>query len=56
MNKFGAILKKILRVILWVTLGFVVLFILIALLIQIPAIQNKITGLAIDFVSSKTIL
>ena len=31
----GAILKKVMRVILWVTLGFVVLFILIALLIQV---------------------
>jgi len=54
MNKFGAILKIILRVILWMALGFVVLFILIALLIQVPAIQNKITGFAIEFVSSKT--
>ncbi|PKP52962.1 MAG: hypothetical protein CVT92_06255 [Bacteroidetes bacterium HGW-Bacteroidetes-1] len=54
MNKFGTILKKILRVILWVALSFVVLFILVALLIQVPAIQNKITGYAIDFVSSKT--
>lgn len=54
MNKYSAILKKVLRVILWIVLGFVVLFILIALLIQIPAIQNKITGYAIDFVSSKT--
>jgi hypothetical protein len=54
MNKFGAILKKILRVILWVALGFVVLFILIALLIQVPAIQNRITGYAVNFVSSKT--
>jgi len=54
MNKWGSFLKKTLRVILWVALGFVVLFILIALLIQVPAIQNRITGYAIDFVSSKT--
>jgi len=54
MNKFGAILKKILRVVLWIALGFVVLFTLIALLIQIPAIQNKISGYAVNFVSSKT--
>jgi hypothetical protein len=54
MNKYGVLLKKIVRVILWVAFSFVVLFILIAVLIQFPAIQNKITGYAIDFVSSKT--
>ncbi|MBK6967245.1 MAG: hypothetical protein IPH20_25955 [Bacteroidales bacterium] len=54
MKKIGAIPRKILKGILWVALGFMMLFILIALLIQVPAIQNKITGYAIDFVSSKT--
>ncbi|MBW6492323.1 MAG: translocation/assembly module TamB [Lentimicrobium sp.] len=43
------------KVILWVAFSFVVLFILIALLIQLPVIQNKITGFAIDFVSSRTL-
>ncbi len=54
MNRFGALLKKILKVTVWIAIGFVVLFILIALLIQFPAIQNKITGYAVNFVSSKT--
>ncbi|NTW25521.1 MAG: hypothetical protein HGA37_12555 [Lentimicrobium sp.] len=54
MIKLGVIMKKISKVILWITLGFVVLFILIAALIQVPAIQNKITGYAVGFVSSKT--
>jgi hypothetical protein len=39
---------------LWVALGFVMLFILVALLIQIPSVQNKIVGYAASFVSSKT--
>jgi hypothetical protein len=49
-----SILKKPLKVMLWVALSFVLLFIMIAGLIQIPAIQTKITGYAISFVSSKT--
>lgn len=54
MSKSGKIVKRIARVALWVALGFVMLFILVALLIQIPAVQNKIVGYAASFVSSKT--
>ena len=54
MSKSGIIIKRIIRVALWVTLGFVLLFILVALLIQIPSVQNKIVRYASSFVSSKT--
>jgi hypothetical protein len=39
---------------LWVALGFVMLFILVALLIQIPSVQNKIVDYATSYVSGKT--
>jgi hypothetical protein len=54
MNKAADISKKILRVILWVIAGLVLLFIIVAVLIQIPAIQNKIVHQATSFVSNKT--
>ncbi len=53
MSKFD-IIKQIVRVALWVTLGFVMLFILIALLVQIPSVQNKVVGFAASWLSSKT--
>ena len=54
MNKAANISKKILKVILWVIAGLVLFFILVAVLIQIPAIQNKIVHQATSFVSNKT--
>jgi translocation and assembly module TamB len=54
MNKSVVILKKTLKVILWVIIGFVILFVAIAVLIQIPAVQNRIVQKATSFVSSKT--
>jgi hypothetical protein len=53
-GKIVAILKKILKVILWVIISVVLLFIGIAVLIQIPAIQTKIVQTAISYVSNKT--
>jgi uncharacterized protein involved in outer membrane biogenesis len=54
MSKSGRFIKRIIKVALWVALGFVMLFILVALLIQIPSVQNKIVDYATSFVSSKT--
>jgi len=54
MSKSGRIIKRIVRVALWVALGFVMLFILVALLIQIPSVQNKMVDYAASFVNSKT--
>jgi translocation and assembly module TamB len=54
MNKVADFSKKILTVILWVIIGFVLLLIVAAMLIQIPAIQNKIVNQATSFVSGKT--
>ncbi len=54
MSKSGRIIKRIVRVALWVALGFVMLFILVALLIQIPSVQNKIVDYATSYLSGKT--
>jgi translocation and assembly module TamB len=54
MKKAVSVLKKTLKVILWVIISFVLLFIVIALLIQIPAIQTKIVHYATSYISDKT--
>jgi len=54
MNKALPVLKKMLKAILWVVGVFVFLFLLVALIIQIPAVQNKIVHAATSFVSDKT--
>ena len=53
MSKSVIILKRIVRAAFWVALGFVILFILAALLIQIPSVQNKIVDYAASRVSGK---
>lgn len=54
MNKALHIIKKTLKAIFWVVAVFVLLFVLVAGIIQIPFVQNKIVSLATTFVSSKT--
>ena len=54
MNKALAILKKTLKAILWVVGVFVLLFLVVAGIIQIPAVQTKIVHAATSFVSNKT--
>jgi len=54
MNKAISILKKTLKVILWVIIGYVLVMLLVAALIQIPAIQLKVAHFATSFVSDKT--
>ena len=54
MTKARAILKKTLKGFLWMILGYVFLFLIVALLIQIPAIQNKLTHYATTYISEKT--
>jgi len=54
MNKVLPFLKKTLKAIAWVVLVFVLLFLIIAGVIQIPAVQNKIIHAATSFVSNKT--
>jgi hypothetical protein len=54
MGKTVSYLKKTLKIILWVIIGYVLLLIVIALLIQIPAVQNKIVQKARTLVSNKT--
>jgi hypothetical protein len=48
------ILVKLLKVIIWITLSLTILFILVALVVQIPAIQNSAVHRATSFISSKT--
>jgi len=47
-------IRKTMKVILWVTLISVFLLLIVAALIQIPAIQTKIVRVAASFVSDKT--
>ena len=54
MNKAISILKKTLKVILWVIIGYVLLLLVLAGLIQIPAIQLKVAHYATSYVSDKT--
>ena len=54
MGKKGGFFRKTLKVILWVGISFVLIFIIIALLIQIPVIQKKVIDYACLFISSKT--
>jgi hypothetical protein len=42
------------KVILWVVIGFVLIFITLAFLIQIPAVQTKIVHYATNFISNTT--
>ena len=53
-NKILPILKKTLKAILWVVVIFVLLFLIVAAIIQIPYVQTKIVQRATTFVSSKT--
>ena len=54
MNKVKSTIKKTLKAILWVAGFLVLLFVIIAALIRIPAIQNKIVHFATTFISDKT--
>ena len=54
MNKVRSFLKMMLKTILWVVSVFVLIFVTIAALIQIPSIQNKIIHYITSYVSNKT--
>jgi hypothetical protein len=54
MYKVLPVLKKTFKAVLWVVLIFVLLFLIVAGIIQIPAVQNKIVHYATTFVSDKT--
>ena len=54
MIKVASVLKKGLKILIWIVITGVFLFLLIAALIQIPSIQTKIVQYATTFVSNKT--
>lgn len=54
MNKVQIKIVKAIKIILWVVLIFMLLSVIIAGLIQIPTVQNKIVDAATSFVSKKT--
>ena len=54
MNKVQSFLKKTLKAVLWLAIVLVLIFVIIAALIQIPVVQNKIVHYATSFVSNKT--
>ena len=53
-NKLVSFFKIALKAIMWVIMSFVLIFIIIALLIQIPAIQTKIIHYSVSYLSRKT--
>jgi len=53
-NKAISILKKTLKVIFWVIICYILLLVILAGLIQIPAIQLKVAHYATSYVSDKT--
>lgn len=52
--KVTSVFKLILKTFSWIVIFGVLLFLLVALLIQIPAVQNKLVRYATTFVSNKT--
>jgi hypothetical protein len=54
MNKWGTFFKRVVKAILWLSLGFVLFFILVVLIIRIPSVQNKLLDYATSFISGKT--
>jgi len=54
MSKLEIYIRKILKVIVWVAVCLVLIFVLIAVVIQIPSIQTKIVNYATTFISDKT--
>lgn len=54
MNKVQIKMAKAIKVILWVVLILVFISVIIAGLVQIPSVQNKIVDAATSFVSKKT--
>ena len=54
MNKVRPILIKTFKVVLWVVMVLVIIFEIIAALIQVPGVQKKIVNYATSFVSCKT--
>ncbi|HAZ02916.1 MAG TPA: hypothetical protein DCY97_12215, partial [Marinilabiliales bacterium] len=54
MGKVKSVIRKTIKAVLWAALSFVLLFLIIAALIQIPAIQTKLVQYATSFISNKT--
>jgi hypothetical protein len=54
MTTTGNIARKFFKVLLWTIISIFLLLVTIALLIRIPAIQNKLIGYATSYISKKT--
>ncbi|MBW8324464.1 MAG: translocation/assembly module TamB [Prolixibacteraceae bacterium] len=54
MSKMQTAIKRTIKAIIWVALSFILLFLILALLIQIPSVQTKIVRFATSFISTKT--
>ncbi len=54
MNKVKPLFRKTLKAITWVAVVIVLIFVVIASLIRVPAIQNRIVHYATSFVTNKT--
>ena len=54
MSKLETYIRKILKAIVWVAVCLVLIFVLIAVVIQIPSVQTKIVHTATTYISKKT--
>lgn len=54
MAQASSLLKKFLKIIAWIALSIVLLLISVAVLIQVPAVQQKLISFATSYVSGKT--
>ena len=54
MMKMNTVLKKVLKTFIWIVIISAFLFLMVAGLIQIPAIQTRIVNYATTFISKKT--
>jgi len=52
--KGASVFKKVLKTFIWIVSIGVIIFILIAVIIQIPSVQTRIVHFATSFVSKKT--
>ncbi|MCW3072522.1 MAG: hypothetical protein JWO44_2412 [Bacteroidetes bacterium] len=54
MAKVASVLKKTLKIIAWIVFSIVLLLVTVALLIQVPAVQQKLISIATTYISDKT--
>jgi hypothetical protein len=54
MTKVASVLKKTLKVLAWILFSIILLLVAVAVLIQVPAVQQKLISIATSYISHKT--